>query len=107
MVLLNLECQKSNEGVYITMEVQGEKTHISTTISGQNLYEALGLLLDKLMKGQKINPEFKLTWVHSSPQTHELTVIQELRDGTAVDVRWGTNLFEDLFTPIYRHLKDL
>lgn len=107
MVMMNLEAKQVGETVQVLMDILGERNHLQITAEGPNLYEAVGRCIAKLMQEQGYRQNLKVTWVRCRPQLEECTVIQELREGSPVRVRWGISLFADLFEPVYTYLKNL
>lgn len=107
MVMMNMEAKQVGKMVQVVMDIQGEKGHLTVEAEGVNYYEALGACFARLMQQETLTNDLKVTWIRVRPQTQECTVIQELQDGQPVNVRWGNDLFADLFAPVYTYLKDL
>lgn len=105
--MMNMEAKQVGEQVQINMNILGEQNHLQITAEGPTLYEAIGACIAKLMAAQNYRQDLKVTWVRCRPQLEECTVVQELAEGFPLRVRWGTNLFADLFEPVYMYLKNL
>lgn len=107
-MVVNIDCKHGENTVQVNMDIQGENRHLEITGEGPSIYEALGACIAALMREQgseRIENDLKITWVHCMPHVEEWTVIQEMKDGQPISVRWGTSLFADLFEPVYQYLK--
>lgn len=130
-MIVNIDFKYLGDTVQAIMDIQGENQRFQVTGQGPTLYEALGRCFAQLMhdkisaekaiereangegesanaKGEEeVEKELKVTWVYCKPGVEEWTIIQELENGHPTNVRWGTNLFADLFQPVYQYLKEL